>query len=233
MPEIKEKPKTGKPKGRRKSTGPPKQTGRLMKEKFIKELDQRKAQESGDSSYAVEQMEQVGYRGADEFVQSLRSDARKRSRAKERAPKTAESTGEAETGGVQADRGPRSRQQPANPPKERRIVEGESSFQLARPPGSGAGTARRRSRPGSAPRVAVKERGKGPSLQEQAPSDPLPPETGPKIKTREPGHAPLSSPYRVAPPGGRGRNSPKGFVEKGPNRWSAISRANIKQAVRV
>ena len=39
MPEIKEKPKAGKPKGRRKSTGPPKQAGRLMKEKFTKELD--------------------------------------------------------------------------------------------------------------------------------------------------------------------------------------------------
>ena len=34
MPEIKEKPKAGKPKGRRKSAGPPRQAGRLMKEKL-------------------------------------------------------------------------------------------------------------------------------------------------------------------------------------------------------
>lgn len=105
MPEIKEKPKAGKPKGRRKSTGPPKQAGRLMKEKFTKELDQRKAQEAGDSSYAVDQVEQAGYRGADEFVQSLQSGGRKRPRPKTQAPKTADSTGEAETGGVQADQG--------------------------------------------------------------------------------------------------------------------------------
>ena len=228
MPEIKEKPKAGKPKGRHKSTGPPKQTGRLMKEKFIKELDQRKAQESGDSSYAVDQVEQAGYHGADEFVQSLRSDARKRSRAKEQAPRTADSTGEAEAGGVQADRGPRSRQQPANPSKERRIVEGESSFQTGTAPRERGRDSQEAVPIRERPRVAVKERGTGPSLQEQAPSDPLPPEMSSKIKTREPGHAPLSSPYRVAPPGGRGRNSPKGFVEKGPNRWSAIRRANIK-----
>ena len=129
MPEIKEKPKAGKPKGRRKSTGPPKQAGRLMKEKFIKELDQRKAQEAGDSSYAVNQVEQAGYRGADEFVQSLRSDTRKRPRTKEKAPETADSAGKAETAGVQPDQGAPPRQQPANPPKERRMVEGESSFQ--------------------------------------------------------------------------------------------------------
>ena len=228
MPEIKEKPKAGKPKGRRKSTGPPKQAGRLMKEKFIKELDQRKAQGSGDSSYAVDQVEQAGYRGADEFVLSLRSDGRKRPRTKTQAPKTADSAGEAETGGAQAEQGSQPRQQPANPPKERRTAEEQPSFQ--------AGTApRERSRGGQEavpirerPRIAVKERGKGPSFQEQAPSDPLPPEMGQKIKTREPGHAPRSSPYRAAPPGGRTRNSPKGFVEKGPNRRPAISRASIK-----
>lgn len=228
MPEIKEKPKAGKPKGKRKSTGPPRQAGRLMKEKFIKELNQRKAQESGDSSYAVDQVEQAGYRGADEFVQSLRSDGRKRPRAKEQAPKTTDSPGAAEAGGVQPDQGAPPRQQPTNPPKERSIVEGESSF----PAGTASGE---RSRGGQEavpvrerPRVAVKERRDTPSLREQAPSDPLPPEMGQKIKTREPGHAPRSSPYRAAPPGGKVQNSLNGFVEKGPNRRSTVSRANIK-----
>lgn len=228
MPEIKEKPKAGKPKDRRKSTGPPKQAGRLMKEKFIKELDQRKVQETGDSSYAVDRVEQAGYRGADEFAQSLRSDGRRRLRSKEQAPKTADSTGEAEADGVQPDQGPQPWQQPANPPKERRIAEEGSSFQAGKIPGE-------RNRDGleavpirERPRVAVKERGKSPSLRGQAPSDPLPPEIGPKNKTREPGHAPRPSPYRAAPPGGRTRNSSKGFAEKGPNRQSAISRVNIK-----
>ena len=177
MPEIKEKSKAGKPKGRRKSTGPPKQAGRLMKEKFIKELDQRKTQESGDSSYAVDQVEQAGYRGADEFVQSLRSDDRKRPRPKAQAPKTADSTGEAETGGVQVDQGPPPRQQPANPPKERSMMERESSFQ--------AGTApRERSRGGQEavpirerPRIAAKERERNKALQGQTHLDGLPPKT--------------------------------------------------------
>ena len=177
MPEIKEKPKAGKPKGRRKNTGPPKQAGRLIKERFIKELDQRKTQESGDSSYAVDQVEQAGYRGADEFVQSLRSDDRKRPRPKAQAPKTADSTGEAETGGVQVDQGPPPRQQPANPPKERSMMERESSFQ--------AGTApRERSRGGQEavpirerPRIAAKERERNKALQGQTHLDGLPPKT--------------------------------------------------------
>ena len=46
MPEIKEKPKAGKPKGRRKSAGPPRQAGRLMKEKLVRERDQRKEREA-------------------------------------------------------------------------------------------------------------------------------------------------------------------------------------------
>lgn len=107
---------------------------RLMKEKFIKELDQRKAQDAGDSSYAVDQVEQAGYRGADEFVQSLQSGGRRRPRPKAQAPKTADSTGEAETGGIQADQGPPPRQQPANPPKERSMVEEQPSFQTGTAP---------------------------------------------------------------------------------------------------
>lgn len=50
MPEIKEKPKAGKPKGRRKSAGPPRQAGRLMKEKLVREVDQRKEREAENGS---------------------------------------------------------------------------------------------------------------------------------------------------------------------------------------
>ena len=197
MPEIKEKPKAGKPKGRRKSTGPPKQAGRLMKEKFIKELDQRKVQEAGDSSYAVDQVEQAGYRGANEFVQSLRSGGRRRPRPKTQAPKTADSTEEAETGGVQADQGPQPRQQPANPPKERSMVEGESSFQ--------AGTApRERSRGGQEavpirerPRIAAKERERNKALQGQARLNDLPPKTASAEADREPSRRPKPAAHHV------------------------------------
>ena len=70
MPEIKEKPKAGKPKGRRKSAGPPRQAGRLMKEKLVREVDQRKEREAENGSYAVDQVEQAGVQGADEFIQA-------------------------------------------------------------------------------------------------------------------------------------------------------------------
>ena len=197
MPEIKEKPKAGKPKGRRKNTGPPKQAGRLMKEKFIKELDRRKVQEAGDSSYAVDQVEQVGYRGADEFVQSLQSGGRKRPRPKAQAPKTADSTGEAETGGVQVDQGPPPRQQPANPPKERSMMERESSFQ--------AGTApRERSRGGQEavpirerPRIAAKERERNKALQGQTHLDDLPPKTRSAEADRAPSRRPKPAAHHV------------------------------------
>ena len=60
MPEIKEKPKTGRAKSRHSGTGLPKQAGRLMKEKFTRELEQRREPEEGSSTYAVDQVEQAG-----------------------------------------------------------------------------------------------------------------------------------------------------------------------------
>ena len=59
MPEIKEKPKTGRAKSRHSGTGLPKQEGRLMKEKFTRELEQRREPEEGSSTYAVDQVEQA------------------------------------------------------------------------------------------------------------------------------------------------------------------------------
>ena len=50
MPEIKEKPRAVKTKDRRKSAGPPRQAGRLMKEKLVREADQRKEREAGGRS---------------------------------------------------------------------------------------------------------------------------------------------------------------------------------------
>ena len=81
MPEIKEKPKAGKPKGRRKSAGPPRQAGRLMKEKLVREVDQRKEREAENGSYAVDQVEQAGVQGADEFIQALRPNHKRKSGA--------------------------------------------------------------------------------------------------------------------------------------------------------
>ena len=73
MPEIKEKPRAVKTKDRRKSAGPPRQAGRLMKEKLVREVDQRKEREAENGSYAVDQVEQAGVQGADEFIQALQN----------------------------------------------------------------------------------------------------------------------------------------------------------------
>lgn len=74
MPGIKEKPKADQSKGRHKNTGPSRQAGRLMKEKFIRELDQRKEldqredQKAESGSYAVDKVEQSAYWAADEIA---------------------------------------------------------------------------------------------------------------------------------------------------------------------
>ena len=78
MPEIKEKPKTGRAKSRHSSTGLPKQAGRLMKEKFTRELEQRREPEEGSSTYAVDQVEQAGHWAAGE-VSRASTPSRQRS----------------------------------------------------------------------------------------------------------------------------------------------------------
>ena len=118
MPEIKEKPKAGKPKGRRKSAGPPRQAGRLMKEKLVREVDQRKEREAENGSYAVDQVEQAGVQGADEFIQALRPNHKRKSGAG-----NTQSAKENRDGRPEREVPPQG--QPSSAPKERRPVEGQ------------------------------------------------------------------------------------------------------------
>ena len=118
MPEIKEKPKAGKPKGRRKSAGPPRQAGRLMKEKLVREVDQRKEREAENGSYAVDQVEQAGVQGADEFIQALRPNHKRKSGAG-----NTQSAKENRDGRPEREVPPQG--QPTSAPKERRPVEGQ------------------------------------------------------------------------------------------------------------
>ena len=113
MPEIKEKPKAGKPKGRRKSAGPPRQAGRLMKEKLVREVDQRKEREAENGSYAVDQVEQAGVQGADEFIQALRPNHKRKSGAG-----NTQSAKENRDGRPEREVPPQG--QPTSAPKERR-----------------------------------------------------------------------------------------------------------------
>lgn len=144
MPEIKEKPKAGKPKGRRKSAGPPRQAGRLMKEKLVREVDQRKEREAENGSYAVDQVEQAGVQGADEFIQALRPTTRGNP-----VPGIRRAQRKIETAGRNGRSRPRDSRQA--PPRSggRWKVRGPSG--KGQSPGSGAQADSRRSPSGSAP----------------------------------------------------------------------------------
>ena len=170
MPEIKEKPKAGKPKDRRKSAGPPRQAGRLMKEKLVREVDQRKEREAGaDTSFAVDRVEQAGAQGADEFIQALRPNHKRKAGAG-----NTQSAKENRDGRPDREAPPQER--PASVPRERRPVEGQAPQRQGKAPrerspgGQQAVPIRER------PRIAAKERGRGKALQGQARPDALPTE---------------------------------------------------------
>ena len=159
MPDIKEKPKIGQPKEKRQKPGPPKQAGRLMREKFAQELDQRKGVEAEDSAYAVDQVEQAGQRGTDEFVRSFqqnRSRCRNNKQNVRRDGKniTSGSPENSRAGGKAPPSG-----RPANAPKERRNADGR----VGNTEGSGVyGQAGREAVPvRERPRLVIKEREKG------------------------------------------------------------------------
>lgn len=203
MPEIKEKPQAGKPKDRRKSAGPPRQAGRLMKEKLVREVDQRKEREAGaDNSFAVDRVEQAGVQGADEFIQALRPNHKRKSGAgnTQSAKKNRDGRPEREVP---------PQEQPTSAPKERRPVEGQAPQRQ--------GTAPRERSPGGQqavpirerPRIAAKERGRAKVLQGQARPDALPLETPSAKVDREPARGPRSAEYHgKARPGEGQRFSP-------------------------
>ena len=209
MPEIKEKPQAGKPKGRRKSAGPPRQAGRLMKEKLIREVDQRKEREAGaDNSFAVDRVEQAGVQGADEFIQALRPNHKRKSGAG-----NTQSAKENRDGRPEREVPPQG--QPTSAPKERRPVEGQRPQRQ--------GTVPRERSPGGQqavpirerPRMAAKERGRGKALQGQARPDALPTEAPSAKAGREPARGPRSAAYRGEGRPGEGRRSGPGVWRPG------------------
>ena len=209
MPEIKEKPQAGKPKGRRKSAGPPRQAGRLMKEKLIREVDQRKEREAGaDNSFAVDRVEQAGVQGADEFIQALRPNHKRKAGAG-----NTQSTKENRDGRLEREVPPQ--EQPTSAPKERRPVEGqapqrqEAAPRERRPDRQQAVPIRER------PRIAAKERGRGKALQGQARPDALPTEAPSAKAGREPARGPRSAAYRGEGRPGEGRRSGPGVWRPG------------------
>lgn len=137
-----------------KAPGPPRQAGRLMKEKLVREVDQRKEREAENGSYAVDQVEQAGVQGADEFIQALRPNHKRKSGAG-----NTQSAKENRDGRPEREVPPQG--QPTSAPKERRPVEGQRPQRQ--------GTVPRERSPGGQqavpirerPRMAAKERGRG------------------------------------------------------------------------
>lgn len=209
MPEIKEKPKAGKPKDRRKSAGSPRQAGRLMKEKLVQEVDQRKEREAGaDNSFAVDRAEQAGVQGANEFMQALRPNHKRKSGAG-----NTQSAKENRDG--RPDREAPPQEQPASGPKERRPVEGQAPQRQ--------GTVPRERSPGGQqavpirerPRIAAKERGRAKVLQGQARPDALLLETPSAKVDREPARGPRSAEYHGKARPGEGQRSGPGVWRPG------------------
>ena len=223
MPEIKEKPQAGKPKDRRKSAGPPRQAGRLMKEKLVREVDQRKEREAGaDNSFAVDRVEQAGVQGADEFIQALRPNHKRKSGAgnTQSAKKNRDGRPEREV--------PR-QEQPTSAPEGRRPVEGQAPQRQGTAPrerspgGQQAGPSRER------PRIAAKERGRAKVLQGQARPDALPLETPSAKVDREPARGSRSAAYHgKARPGEGQRSSPGVWKPREDVRRPVMGGANPK-----
>ena len=85
---FKEKPKMGKPKSRPPGVLDPKQSARMMKEKYLRELDQRPEGPETETGYATGQAESAGRWAVDTLTDAAtghRPDQRRRSYIKEKA----------------------------------------------------------------------------------------------------------------------------------------------------
>lgn len=87
LPEFKEKPKMGAPKTKRRDMLLPKQAARIMKEKYLQELDQHPEGPENTETQAVSQVEEAGRWAMDELTAHTPHPHRQEKRAiKEKAP---------------------------------------------------------------------------------------------------------------------------------------------------
>lgn len=118
MPEFREKPKMGRPKAKPPSAMHPKQAARMMKEKYLKQLDQRPEGTDSETSYATDQVEGAGRWATDEAVSHAPRPRQRRKNAPKERPR---SEGKSDPAEGRATQEPK--QQPkrdaANAPKER------------------------------------------------------------------------------------------------------------------
>lgn len=118
MPEFKKKPKMGRPKAKPPSAMHPKQAARMMKEKYLQQLDQRQEGTDGETSYAIDQVEGAGRWATDEVVIHTPRPRQHRKNAPKERPRSERKSDPAEGRATQEPK-----QQPkhdaANAPKQR------------------------------------------------------------------------------------------------------------------
>lgn len=113
MKKIKEKPKTGKTKGAKSKSQPafaPRQAAKLMKDKYLRQLDQRRSELESETTQAIDQLEGGGQFVADELAVHAQPH---RSRQRDRRIKEKPQPGQQTTGQASGPDGPPS---PEGPP---------------------------------------------------------------------------------------------------------------------
>lgn len=71
MPKFKEKPRTKERRAGRSAMLPPRQAAKLLKERYVRQLDQRRADQDYETTYAVDRVEAAGHFAAEEVTDRL------------------------------------------------------------------------------------------------------------------------------------------------------------------
>ena len=127
MPDHKEKSKVGKTKGRPTIAAPPRQAARLMKDSYLRQLDQRPEQTDAGSGEPAQQVEDAGHWAVDELTGHPRSKRQKERHIKERPRNAEKPTGESAP--KQQSNAPKERPEPeprerqTDAPKERQAAQ--------------------------------------------------------------------------------------------------------------
>ncbi len=226
MPKFKEKPKMGRPKAKPPSAMHPKQAARMMKEKYLQQLDQRPEGADSETIYATDQVEGASRWATDEAVSHApRLHQRRKTAPKERP----HSEGQSDPTEGRATQEPKqqAKRDAANAPKqrERPHQQAANAPKERTPPG-----VKERTTQGKAP--AAHHPGQQPThFQEthasvnQAPQQSASPKATPRqaapaaegrrttaggqLHFRPPKREPMTKPPELpTPPSGRGRPTP-------------------------
>ncbi len=210
MSEFKEKSKMGKPKTKPPSAMRPKQAARMMKEKYLQQLDHRSEEVDTETNYATDRIEGAGRWATDEAVSHV---PRPRQRRKSNPKEQYFSEGESDPAEGRATQEPR--QQPNRDAAD-------TSEQRESPRQQTANAPKKRTTP------TVKER----TAQGAAPATHRPgqrPTPSPKAHTSAHPAPQTASPKAAAPrqaaPAAEGHRTASGQLHSCPPRWEGMNKS--------